>query len=205
MFVRVTGFQQSLDQVATLAASYRENALPTLSQQAGFRGAAVLVDRATGAGHTVSYWDSQESMQASEQVGASLRAQAAQGGTTVGEVDHLEIVIMERSPSGQAGPFVRTNELTAAPEKMDGLISFIRDQLALLRTQNGFRALIMAVNRQSGRVIVSSTWDTAADRDASDAAMKQPRQAASALAGAQNVSGTLYETVVLELKQAAQA
>jgi len=193
----------SPDRIDERVANYRQNSLPTYNQLDGFMGAAVLVDRATGAGQTVTYWDSEASMEASEETAARLRASAAQAGTQAGETDQLEIVIQERAAPAQAGTFGRVNELTARPDAIDSLIAFIRDTAPTLKAQRGFRALIMGVNRQTGRVVVSSVWNTAADREASDAAMKQPRQSAVQVAGAERVSVQLFDIVVAEVKQAA--
>lgn len=203
MFARGTRFQMSPDRIDERVANYRQNTLPTFGQLAGFMGAAVLVDRATGAGQTVTYWDSEAALEASEETAARLRDSAAQAGTQVGETDHLEIVIQERVAPAQAGTFGRINEVTARPEAIDPLIAFIRDATATLRAQHGFRALIMGVNRQTGRVVVSSVWDTAADREASDASMKERRQTAVQVAGAEGVSVQLLEIVVAEVKQTA--
>ncbi|MDQ3811981.1 MAG: hypothetical protein M3336_16995, partial [Chloroflexota bacterium] len=64
-------------------------------------------------------------------------------------------------------------------------------------------ALLGSANRQTGRVIVSSIWDTAADREASEAAVRDARQAAIQAAEAETSRVALFENVFVNIKQAA--
>lgn len=205
MFARITWFQSSPDRIEEGTSTYRQQAVPALSALQGYIGAALLVDRGTGAGVTVSYWDSAESMQASEETGVTLRAQVAEGDIKFGEIDRLEMVIHERTAPAKANTFVRVNDLQGSPTKVDDVVNLVRETLPLLKAQQGFRALLMGANRETGRMVVSSSWETAADREASDAAMQERRRQAGQLAGAENVKVELYETVFAEVKQAALA
>jgi heme-degrading monooxygenase HmoA len=205
MFARITWFQRSPDRIEEGITTYRQQAVPALSALQGFMGAAMLVDRGTGAGVTVNYWDSAESMQASEETGATLRAGAVEGGIKFGEIDRFEMVIQERTAPAKANTFVRVNDLQGSPGKVDDVVHLVREALPVLRAQRGFRALLMGANRQTGRMVVSSSWETAADREASDAAMQERRRQAGQLAGDENVKVELYETVFAEVKQAALA
>jgi hypothetical protein len=88
---------------------------------------------------------------------------------------------------------------------VDDVVKLIRETLPVLKAQPGFRALLLGANRQTGRVLVSSAWETAADREASDAAIQERRREAAQLAGAETVKVQLYETLFVEVKQAALA
>ena len=83
------------------------------------------------------------------------------------------------------------------------MVGLVRDALPTLKGQKGFRAVLVGANRQTGRMFISSVWDTAADREASDAAMQGARGRIPQVAGAASVKVDLYESVVSEIKQAA--
>jgi heme-degrading monooxygenase HmoA len=206
MFVRVTRFQSSPDQLEALITLYREELAPAVSQQHGNLGAALLVDRASGAGHSITYWDTAQSLQASEQAVVPLREKAAQAGSQIGEIDALEIVIQERIQPPRANTFVRVNDFRGTPANVDESIAFARDRvLPVLKAQTGFRANVVAVNRETGRLIASSIWDSAADREASEPLIAELRREAGRMANNPDVSVELYESAFVDIKQTAHA
>jgi hypothetical protein len=77
--------------------------------------------------------------------------------------------------------------------------------MSVLKAQSGFRAVLMGANRQTGRMIVASVWETATDREASIAALQELRQRAPQVAGAETMKTELYESAFAEVKQAALA
>jgi hypothetical protein len=82
----------------------------------------------------------------------------------------------------------------------------IRNQvLALLKAQKGYRATIASVDRQSGRLSVSTVWDSKSDLDASESKLAGPRAEVARLAGAgpQDVQVEIFETAVVEVSAAA--
>ena len=169
-------------------------------------GTALLVDRATGAGAAVSYWDSEQNLQASEEAAVSLRSQvAAEGAMTIADIDRFDVIIQERRAPAAANSFVRLNDLRASPEKIESVANVIRETLPTLTAQQGFRAVLVGANRQTGRMFIGSVWETAADREASDAAVKEQRGKATQAGGADNVKVDLYDVVYADVKQAARA
>jgi len=205
MFARVTRFQAAPDQLDALITMYREELAPAVGQQAGNLGAALLVDRTSGAGHSITYWDGAATMEASEQAVVPLRERVAQAGAQLGEIDRLEIVIQERTQPTRANTFVRVNDFRGTPANVDESIAFARDRvLPVLKAQKGFRANVVAVNRATGRLLASSIWDTAAEREASEPVIAELRREAGRMANNANVSVELYESAFVEIKQAAQ-
>jgi hypothetical protein len=131
-----------------------------------------------------------------------LRAQAVQStGGRVLDVESYEEVLREGAGAAQPGTasFVRVNMLQAAPDKLDDGIRFVREQVVpLLKQQNGFLVTMMGVNREDGRVYVTSAWESAAARQASDAAVRDQRRQAATLMGTTQVSVDEYENVFIE-------
>src|SRR5437660_6920047 len=126
MFARVTWFQSSPDAVDAATSAYQQTGAPALASMPGNVGTAILIDGATGAGAAVSYWDSQESLRASEEGAEGLRGKvAASGAMTVGEIDRFDIIIQERRAPAAANTAVRLNDLRVAPDKIDRVADII--------------------------------------------------------------------------------
>jgi len=61
---------------------------------------------------------------------------------------------------------VRVNDFVAPPAKVDAVADVLRRRLHGARDLSGFRAVLVSANRDTGRMLVASIWDTAADREA---------------------------------------
>jgi heme-degrading monooxygenase HmoA len=96
MYGRVTRLEGSPDQIEQGNQFMEQTILPAARQLEGFRGVLSLTDRANGRGLTVTLWDTEEAMQASEEAANRLRDEAARafGGTIVG-VDRYEVTFSE--------------------------------------------------------------------------------------------------------------
>ena len=96
MYGRVTRLEGSPDQIEQGNEFMEQTILPAARQLEGFRGVLSLTDRANGRGLTVTLWETEEAMQASEEAGNLLRDEAARafGGTIVG-VDRYEVTFSE--------------------------------------------------------------------------------------------------------------
>ena len=79
----------------------REQVLPLLHQQDGFKGFVALGDRQSGKLIGVSFWESEQAMQASEEVGNRTRSESAEAmGDTVAGVERYEVVVFEAPSTG---------------------------------------------------------------------------------------------------------
>lgn len=204
MFVRRTRVEGSPDKLDQTIQNYQQQLLPVIKKAAGFRGAVLLANRATGAGQSVTLWESEEAERASRPAAEALRGQAMQStGGRVVDVESYEEVLQERSTAAQMGTaFMRVNTVQAAPDKLEDGITFVRENVVpLLKQQPGFQALMMGVNRQNGRSYVTSAWESAEARQASDNAVRAQRGQAGQVMGGQ-VSVDEYEVVFIEMVQA---
>jgi heme-degrading monooxygenase HmoA len=201
MFARVTWGVGSPDKIDNLVGVVR-TAMESISQHEGYRGTALLANRSSGAAVAVTYWDSAEAMQASEATAENARATTVSSveGFRITEVDRLEMVIQERTRPPEANAFLRVNDSRAEPMKLDASVEAIRESLPVLKAQPGFRAALVAVNRETGRLIASSVWNTAAEREASDAAIAPVRDKIRQTSGAESVNVELYEAVLADIK-----
>ena len=75
----------------------RENILPPLRQMDGFKGVIALQDRQSGKWLSVTLWESEQAMRASEEDANRLRQQSAEAAsqTVVENVERYEVTIFE--------------------------------------------------------------------------------------------------------------
>jgi heme-degrading monooxygenase HmoA len=206
MFVRRTRVESSPDKLEQMIRNCEQLLLPEIKQEMGFRGAVLLANSLTGAAQSVTLWENEAAERGSRVAGERLRAQAVQdSGARVVDVESYEEVVHQRRNADQplaAASFIRFNSLQAAPDKLEDGIRFVREQVVpLLQQQSGFLAVIMGVNRESGRVYVTTSWETAAARQASDMALRDQRRTAGELMGGNQVSVEEYEVVFIELAE----
>jgi quinol monooxygenase YgiN len=208
MFLRATRVQTPPDKVNEAIKNFESNILKSLRAAPGNQGAVLLVNRQTGAAQGITYWDSARALSSSEQIGTQSRTQATKNvpGSQIVNVERAELMIMDRAAAPKAGTFVRTVTANGDPEKLDAAIVHIRNHvLPLLKAQKGYRATIASVDRQSGRLSVSTVWESKADLDASESKLAGPRAEVVRLAGAgpSDVQVEIFETAVVELSAAA--
>ena len=96
MFARVSTFQGSPDQTAEGIRVAREQILPVARLQDGFMGIYLLFDRESGRSLSVTLWESDEDMHASEEAALRWRTESAEAaGEVVVGVERYEVVLQE--------------------------------------------------------------------------------------------------------------
>ena len=76
----------------------REHVLPLLQQQDGFTGFIAIGDRQSGKLIGLSFWESGQAMQASEEVGDRTRSGTAEAiSDTIADVERYEVGLFEMS------------------------------------------------------------------------------------------------------------
>jgi heme-degrading monooxygenase HmoA len=207
MFIRVTRVQAPPDKLQEAMQNYESNILKTVRATPGNQGAVLLINRQTGAGLGVTYWESAKALAASEQMGNQTRMESAKAvpGSQIVNVERGELMIMDRAAAPKAGSMVRAVTVNGDPEKLDAAIVQIRNNvLPILKAQKGYRATIVSVDRQTGRLAASTVWDTKADLDASESKIAGPRAEAAKIAGAgpSDVQVEIFETALADLSGA---
>ncbi len=96
MHGRVTVIQGTPERADEAVRVLREQVLPRAREMAGFKGVLGLLDRGSGKALSVTLWESEEAMRASEEAANRLRDEAsrASGGGVV-SVERYEVVIDE--------------------------------------------------------------------------------------------------------------
>jgi heme-degrading monooxygenase HmoA len=208
MFIRGTRVQTPTDKIDAAIANFQKQVIPNASKAPGYAGAALLLDRKTGSGIGVTYWETAKAMSEAEQVGIKTRIDAAKNvpGTQIINVERYEVVIMDRAQTPKSGTFARQNTLSGDPDKIDAATVFVRNKvLPVLKALKGYRATLMGVDRQTGRSVVSTVWDSLADLQASEDKIAGLRKEAGQTAGAKDVQVEVFESAVVELTATAAA
>jgi heme-degrading monooxygenase HmoA len=94
MDARVTTIEGQPDRVDDVIGQVESDVLPTLQQQDGFKGFTLLVDRSSGKVIGLSYWESTDAQQASEQAIRESRERAAEtSGAPGAAVEVFEVAV----------------------------------------------------------------------------------------------------------------
>jgi heme-degrading monooxygenase HmoA len=93
---RVSSFEGPPEGIDDGIRFIRERILPEAGGIPGWRGVVSLADRASGRTKTITFWDSAESLQASEARADELRGEAAEAmGESIAGVDRYEVAVHE--------------------------------------------------------------------------------------------------------------
>ncbi len=97
MHARVSSYQSPPEQVTDAAVDHvKANLLPRVLEMDGNRGAIFLMDRETGKTMTITLWDSEEAMRASEEKANQVRGDAAQTtSASIGSIERFEAPVVE--------------------------------------------------------------------------------------------------------------
>ncbi len=94
MHARIGRVSFSPDKADQLVSHARENIVPRYEQQEGFKGFTMLLDRSSGNGIGISFWESEQAMKATADIGDQVRQSAADAGSGEDQgVEHYEVAI----------------------------------------------------------------------------------------------------------------
>ncbi len=94
MHARTGRVSFSPDKADEVVDHLKETILPRLEESDGFKGFTLLLDRSTGEGIGISFWESEDAMRASDHLGDEAREGAAQAGSGSDEgAERFEVAI----------------------------------------------------------------------------------------------------------------
>ena len=97
-YVRISTMQGDPSKLEDGIRVFREQAVATARQQRGFQGMKLVVDRRSGKGMTVTWWESEEAAQAAERALSQARTEGAQRvGASNPTTEVLELVFNENA------------------------------------------------------------------------------------------------------------
>jgi hypothetical protein len=95
MFARVTSAQASPEEMQKSLGYLKEQAIPALEAQAGFKRLYFLLDRKTGKGLSVAFWETEGNLRASEAayVGKARSQVSRELGVSIPTVEVYEVAV----------------------------------------------------------------------------------------------------------------
>jgi heme-degrading monooxygenase HmoA len=99
MNARVTTTQSTPENLDDAVRRFKEEALPSITAMEGFKGAYLLIDRATGKVVNVSLWETEALETSSAAAVADLRARLTSSSNT--SVESFEVVVQPGEDEGQ--------------------------------------------------------------------------------------------------------
>lgn len=160
MFTRMLTFKGATD-IESGVAYLREEALPILAAQRGFRGVSASANRSTNSLGILSLWDTEEARAASDSALGKARKEAVQivGGNLI--VENFEEMVAELAKPVAPGCLLFITRASMDPAKVNENVAFFKsDVLPVIRSQPGFCALRHMIDRATGTGFVGSVWET---------------------------------------------
>ena len=165
MFNRVLTFRGATDLDGGV--NYlRQQALPVLEAQHGYRGVTASGDRSKGTFGILSLWETESDRAASDSAMGKAREEALKvvGGDLTVENFEEVVLTMVQPPSPGCGLFI--SRVHMDPAAVEGNIEFFKSEvLPQISSQPGFCGLRNMVDRTTGRAIVGSVWETRAQAE----------------------------------------
>jgi heme-degrading monooxygenase HmoA len=153
----------------------RDQALPQLQQQRGFRGLSASGDRSTGIVNVLSMWESESDLDASESAADKARSDAVRlmgGQVTVERYEQSLWEVGETPP--RSGAKLHIRELRMDPARIDDNLEFFRQNvLPEIKSTPGFMGVRLLTNRSTGEARVGTIW---ADEQSLEGALERAEQ-----------------------------
>lgn len=207
MYGRQTRFEGTPAQIEAAVKSFEQNVATKAREIPGNLGIVLIANPQEGKGIGTTYWTDEKALQTSAEAMKQVRESSTQSvGTRIVNVDNCKVLSMESAAEPRAHTFVRMNTLQGNPEQIEAaLAAYQKNVLPVLKSLKGFRAATMAANLETGNIWVSSIWETAEDREASDAKLTELRRNTATSAGAADVKVEKFESFHVEFKVGATA
>lgn len=159
----------------------RDEALPVLRTQHGYRGVFASADRGGGVFSILSLWDTEADRSASNSALGKAREEALEvvGGALTLETFE-QVAQASKRPPVPGCPLV-VARIAMDPASVDDNITFFKETVMVqMQAQQGFCTVRNMIDRSTGKGLVGSVWEDAAARDDFMAATAERRAPAIA-------------------------
>jgi heme-degrading monooxygenase HmoA len=205
MYARVLRVAGDPSKVNDGIETYKSRVAPALKEQDGYAGARLLTNRETGAGMSITFWQDEQTLRASESALTAIRGETmTRFGAENPAAENYEVVVQHRPQPTEAGNFVRVTSLEGDPAKVDDAIRHFESEVVpAVSRLAGSRAAVLLVDRATGKALAATVWGTKAEVEASSSGAAPIRAAAAGVIGATNPQVETYEVAFAELLAAA--
>jgi heme-degrading monooxygenase HmoA len=192
MYARVIQGQVPADKYDQAVAFGRETGVAAWKSQAGFQGAYLMGDRATGKTLIVSLWDTEPNARAVESGLASVRREATQRyGPLPAAV--FEVVGQEGSATRlPEGTFARAAVVQTPSGTLEAGLERGRQGIRVMQQMPGFLGDLMLADRSANQALNISFWQDEVSHRAVDERINAIRREAMEAAGGGTASVDFY-------------
>lgn len=186
MHARTTTIQADPTKIDDGIAHVRDHVIPAVAAIDGCVGMSLLVDRYSGRCITTTAWESEAALQGSAETVRPMRAGAEQalGSSRSGTVDEWEVAVVHRDHATGDGSSARVTWLSGGSDAAERATDIFKlAVLPKMQELDGFCSASLLVNRETGRVVSTVTFDSRERLEASREAAASIRTAASTASG----------------------
>ena len=160
MYTRLLTFKEASD-IDGGATYLREEVLPILASQPGYRGVTASANRSANVFGVLSIWETEQDRATSDSALGNARQGALEivGGNL--SVENLEVVAAGAVRPITAECKLLITRLGMDPAKVDEIVTFFSsDVFPVFKAQPGFCGLHNMVDRAAGKAVVGSAWES---------------------------------------------
>jgi hypothetical protein len=181
-----------------------EQVIPAAQKLSGFLGGYWLFDRQTGDGLTITFFDTKENLDASDQAARGIRESAIQAiGATVVAVEPLEVITSTGDQVHRSASAARVVSIEAEPSRVEEGIQNIKDNVVPTVTQfEGFQGGFWLFDRETGKGLGVTLFDTPENRQKSVDASRELRERSAQVTNANIAEPREYEVIARALTTA---
>jgi heme-degrading monooxygenase HmoA len=202
VFARTTTIEAQPSSITDGIAYVRDEVMPALQEMDGFVGMSLIVDRESGRCIATSAWETEEACRASTEQAAPLRDRAAErfGGDSA-TVAQWEIGVLHRDHRSGEGACVRATWIKVPKDQSGKAIEFYRSSvLPSVEALDGFCSASLLINRETGRAVSSTTFDSREAMDGNRDQAKELRNQRTRELGADITDVGEFELVLAHLR-----
>lgn len=179
MYARVTTFEGAIERTDE-AIRYVEEKVRPASIANGALDLDLLIDRQTGKGYVIAWWKDAAAASASDASAAQLREQSRQAlGVNMVDVHTYEVTV-EDDTKGLRPRAARVTPGQGDATRVDELTQWTKSQmLPTYRGQSGYSGWRTLADRQTGKSLIISFWETADAMKAAETLLTQSRARAT--------------------------
>ena len=195
MYVRITQVTGATD-IDRGIAVIRDQVIPELQHQKGYRGLTASGDRTTGRVTVLSMWDTAADLDASESSAEKARSDAMKVMGGHARVERYEQTVWETGGTPPSpGARLHIRHISMDPALVEGNLAYFRQSvLPQLKAMPGFVGVRQLIDRSTGEGRVGTLW---ADDDTLEASLRrsEERRAAAAERGIRFGEQEIFEVL----------
>lgn len=200
MHARSTSISGDPGSVDEAIAFVRDEVMPAITAMDGCVGLSLVVDRDSGRLIATSSWHDPESLHASDEPLAPMRARGAQILDGAAEVDEWEVAVMHRDHATHEGTCCRVT--WARVPDVNGFVEGWRGQLLprIEQEMEGFCSASLLVDRDAGRACGTVSFDSREALVATREQAAKMREVASHEVGIEILGHAEFDLVIAHLR-----